>query len=166
MARVEIYVKSTCGFCFRAKRLFDEAYRADGNQGEWQWGTQEGARWAGRKHVEAYQWMRDRLRSIGVRALLTDNNGWYNQQVLALNRKQLDFVDDHFYWDHPRFLGNSWGLPSQGWQMGRSAIPEEGGGLRTMGLSRYAGKPFVCIDNSVEETIVVANVPVRPRASR
>lgn len=129
-----------------AKRLFDEAYRADGHSGEWQWGTQEGALWAARKHVEAYRWMRDRLRSIGVKALLTDNNGWYNQQALLLNRRQLDFVDDHFYWDHPRFLGDSWGLPSQGWQVGRSAIPEEGGGLRTMGLSRYAGKPFVCTE--------------------
>lgn len=128
------------------KRLFDQAYREDGHDGEWQWGTREGALWASRKHAETFRWMRDRLRSIGVRALLTDNNGWYNQQGLLLNREQLDYVDDHFYWDHPRFLGDSWGLPSQGWQVGRSAIPEAGGGLRTMGLTRVAGKPFTCTE--------------------
>ena len=38
MARVELYVKSTCGFCFRAKRLLDEK-GVDYEEYELSWGS-------------------------------------------------------------------------------------------------------------------------------
>ena len=38
MARVEIYSKSTCGFCFRAKRLLDEK-GVDYEEYELTWGS-------------------------------------------------------------------------------------------------------------------------------
>jgi len=38
VARVELYVKSTCGFCFRAKRLLDEK-GVDYEEYELTWGS-------------------------------------------------------------------------------------------------------------------------------
>ena len=38
MARVELYVKSTCGFCFRAKRLLDQK-GIDYEEYELTWGS-------------------------------------------------------------------------------------------------------------------------------
>lgn len=122
--------------------LFDQAYAKAGGQGKWSPTNEAGAKFAGKLHVETFQWMRDQLRGLGVKALLTDNNGWLEQRTLIRNREQLDFVDNHFYWDHPRFLGTDWGLPSSGWSDGRSSIDSRGGGLQTMALTRLKGKPF------------------------
>jgi hypothetical protein len=124
------------------KKLLTEAYNAAGHKGEWSYESNEGARFAGELHKQAFRWMRDKMRSIGARALLTDNNGWYDQTALQENRAQLDFVDNHNYWDHPRFLGADWGLPSSGWSEGKMATQQLGGGLPSMSLTRLKGKPF------------------------
>ena len=53
---------------------------------------------------------RDYLRSLGVTALLTDwNCGPYPSASAITNT--LDYVDMHFYVDHPVFLGSKWSLP-------------------------------------------------------
>ena len=55
--------------------------------------------------------MRNFVASLGVKAPLTDQNKW-NLIPLSLARAEYDYVDNHFYWDHPRFLGAAWRLPS------------------------------------------------------
>jgi hypothetical protein len=47
---------------------------------------------------------------LNVHALLTDVNH-RDYKPLTLVRSNLDYVDVHRYWDHPRFAGDSWGLP-------------------------------------------------------
>lgn len=52
------------------------------------------------------------LRELGVKALLSDlNNGPFTPELNALREKWLDFADDHFYVDHPNWLGVRLRLP-------------------------------------------------------
>ena len=53
---------------------------------------------------------RDYLRSIGVKAMLSDWNCGPFPTMGALTNT-LDYVDTHFYVDHPSFLGQRWCLP-------------------------------------------------------
>ena len=74
---------------------------------------------------------RDWLRSIGVKAMLTDwNCGQYPAAGAITNN--LDYVDMHFYVDHPSFLGARWQLPVR---MGNSR-PDQAAGM----LSVWAGR--------------------------
>ncbi|MBC8134660.1 MAG: hypothetical protein H8F28_02080 [Fibrella sp.] len=57
-------------------------------------------------------------------------------------RDSFDFVDNHFYWDHPSFLGTSWGLPSTGWSGNSSAVAAGGAGPDAVAMTRLYGKPF------------------------
>jgi len=50
---------------------------------------------------------------LDCRALLTDRNGWNNRLASHLARTGYDYVDDHFYVDHPEFLAQAWRLPSR-----------------------------------------------------
>ncbi len=124
------------------RALFDQAWQAAGNSGAWDFRTDEGARFGARLHALSYAWMKSEMRKIGVRALLTDVNGWYDQKVLAPHRSTLDYVDNHNYWDHPSFLGGPWGPPSRGWSDGGMATKELGRGMQNLALSRVQGKPF------------------------
>ena len=45
-------------------------------------------------------------------ALLSDNSSWWNRPINQAARTHFDYVDDHFYIDHPRFLEKPWRLPS------------------------------------------------------
>ena len=48
------------------------------------------------------------------RALTTNMNNWHYPAVYQLPRaNSYDYVDDHFYVDHPSFLVNRWALPSR-----------------------------------------------------
>ncbi|MBT4822649.1 MAG: hypothetical protein HON70_43480, partial [Lentisphaerae bacterium] len=50
------------------------------------------------------------VRSLGTTALITDTN--YRQILPSiLLREDLDYVDNHVYWDLKRFLGKRWKLP-------------------------------------------------------
>ncbi len=55
------------------------------------------------------KFIRDEIRS---QVLLTDLSSWRNAIHYQLVRTRYDYVDDHFYVDHPSFLENSWQLPS------------------------------------------------------
>jgi hypothetical protein len=57
-------------------------------------------------------------------------------------RTQLDWVDNHFYWDHPQFLERDWSLPSQGGSGGRGAVETAGAGPNMIAMTRLFGKPF------------------------
>ena len=53
------------------------------------------------------------LRGMGVKALITDdNNGGHHGEGEGLT-PLCDYVDNHFYIDHPTFLENDWQLPSK-----------------------------------------------------
>jgi len=64
---------------------------------------------------KSYRICSEFLRSIGVKALLTnDNHGHYGPtDDKSECSKAFDFLDDHNYVDHPSFLGKSWSLPSK-----------------------------------------------------
>ena len=64
---------------------------------------------AGVARMKAF--LRDEL---GVKALLTNQNcGTHYTPLMAVREELYDYVDDHFYVDHPRFLAKSWSLPSR-----------------------------------------------------
>ena len=91
--------------------------------------------------VEAKSSLRQRefLKSLGSRALFTGQNCADNQ-AMASARETYDYVDTHFYVDHPEFLGRSWQLPSK---CGNSN-PVQATSLSPVSVAytRLAEKPF------------------------
>ncbi len=85
------------------------------------------------------QFLRDEL---GCRALLTDMNGWTDIPQNQYPRLGFDYVDAHFYWDHPEFLQPSRHLPSKGWSGGGSAVVGAALDLRAKALIRIYQRPF------------------------
>lgn len=84
-----------------------------------------------------YSFLRDEL---GVRVPLSGANHMTFQR-LVFNRATYDYVDNHQYWDHPRFLpGNRFKLPFQFHQ--KSAVADHAQTPRVMMPSRIVGKPF------------------------
>lgn len=79
-------------------------------------------------------------KETGVRALLTDVNH-RDYLSLALVRENLDYVDIHRYWDHPRFVGTPWRLPFL--FDGLSAIEKNAQTPRELFPARILGKPFM-----------------------
>ncbi|MBR3086186.1 MAG: hypothetical protein IKH04_07270, partial [Kiritimatiellae bacterium] len=49
---------------------------------------------------------------LGCKAPLSSLSSWYEPVQYALARRDFDYVDAHFYVDHPQFLGKPWRLPS------------------------------------------------------
>lgn len=84
---------------------------------------------------------RDYLRSIGVKALLTDwNTGPYLRNTAVLDT--LDYADTHSYVNHPVFTGDrQWAPPAR---VGNARPAEAKKALPVWlgGLARDAGKPF------------------------
>lgn len=74
------------------------------------------------------------------RALLSDCNGWTNPIQLQAVRSHFDYVDDHFYVDHPEFRSPLRQPPSRL----NNANPIAGGepGGRACAFTRLFGKPF------------------------
>jgi hypothetical protein len=77
---------------------------------------------------------------VGTRALLTNMNGWTNRLPYQAARTEYDFVDDHFYVDHPQFIEKPWQLPSRC----PNTSPVAGGatGGRHCGFRRLLDRPF------------------------
>lgn len=77
---------------------------------------------------------------LGVCALVTNMNGWTNHATSQGIRAGMDYVDDHFYVDHPRFLEQPWRLPSRC----PNTSPVAGGatGGRHLAFTRLLDKPF------------------------
>jgi hypothetical protein len=91
--------------------------------------------------LSMFRRMRTLLRDeLGTRALLTNMNAWtdpiHNQAV----RAEYDYVDYHFYVDHPQFIERRWRLPSRC----DNTSPVAGGarGGRHLSFIRLFGKPF------------------------
>ncbi|NLX56772.1 MAG: hypothetical protein GXY58_16825 [Planctomycetaceae bacterium] len=87
--------------------------------------------------VRATRFLREEL---GVKALVTNMNGWTNHVVNQLARVEMDYVDDHFYVDHPEFIEQPWRLPSRC----PNTSPVAGGarGGRHITLTRLFDRPF------------------------
>ena len=78
---------------------------------------------------------------LGSSVLLTDLNGWSCNPLWAPCREAFDYVDMHFYVDHPRFIESPWRLPSECGNsnpLRSSQIP----GVSAAGRCKLAGKPF------------------------
>ncbi len=53
-------------------------------------------------------------KELKCKALLTNMNGWTHFSADQVTREDVyDYVDDHFYVDHPEFLDHQWTLPSK-----------------------------------------------------
>ncbi len=87
--------------------------------------------------IRATQFLRE---EVGVKALLTNMNGWTNHAVSQQVRADMDYVDDHFYVDHPRWLEQSWRLPSR--CDNTSPVAGGAGGGRHLAFTRLLDKPF------------------------
>ena len=78
---------------------------------------------------------------VGAKQLFTDLNGWSTSALWSPCRAAFDYVDMHFYVDHPRFLERSWRLPSEC----ANTVPFAGdapNGVSWAGKCRISGKPF------------------------
>ena len=80
-------------------------------------------------------------KEIGSSVLLTDLNGWSCNPLWAPCREDFDYVDMHFYVDHPRFIERPWRLPSE---CGNSnpLRGKEPRGVVAAGRCKMGGKPF------------------------
>ena len=82
------------------------------------------------------------LAGLGCRALLTDMNN-LNRMTAAFEQVRadsLDYVDTHFYVDHPQFLGKSWKRPSR--CPNENPFKARRMGAAPVATVRILGKPF------------------------
>ncbi len=86
---------------------------------------------------EQLAFLRDEL---NVRSMLTSLN-WQNDTPYTLLRDRFDLVDNHSYFDHPRFPEQAWRLPMQ-FRQG-SAIRNLAATPQAVMASRIFGKPFI-----------------------
>ena len=78
---------------------------------------------------------------LGCRALITNRNAWTNFATDQVTREELyDYVDDHFYVDHPEFLERSWQLPSRCANV--NPLKNEALGAQHVIFTRLLNKPF------------------------
>lgn len=118
------------GLRYDVKLLLDNAVG-----GSWDPWSDAGSRAAVNLSRSTSNWMASQMRSLGVKALLSDVNAGF-EKVLSVARQDYDYVDNHMYFAHP---SSGFGLPLQ--QRATSPlrqIKEEG----WFAASRIQGKPF------------------------
>ncbi|MGD0091690.1 MAG: hypothetical protein ABSE73_17380 [Planctomycetota bacterium] len=76
----------------------------------------------------------------GCKALVTNSNAWTNHVCSQTAREVYDYVDDHFYVDHPQFIETPWRLPSR--CDNKSPIAGGAAGGRHCSFTRLFDKPF------------------------
>lgn len=82
-------------------------------------------------------------RDLKARALLVGTQmGWSPYPIQA----EFDVIDSHAYWQHPHFPGRPWHM--ENWTVNNVPMAGDaaGGTLPQLGLSRVAGKPFICTE--------------------
>lgn len=85
--------------------------------------------------------MKDFLRKeMGCKALITNCNSWTNFPTSQGPRRLYDYVDDHYYIDHPNFLQKPWQLPSR--CPNNSPVAAGATGGRDRVFTRLFDKPF------------------------
>ena len=83
--------------------------------------------------------MRQFAKENGLKMPLTDQNYWTDIGT-SLLRTSYEYIDNHFYWAHPSFLGKNWQLPMR--FETRSAIRNFAGGISEQFPCREFGKPY------------------------
>ena len=102
-----------------AKRAVDPSFASDLSASElpknfWMRGIHPAiAEWTGELEARMVARMKAYLRGIGCKALLTNDNCGPHYAALQMATKEYDYIDDHFYVDHPSFLEHPWRLPSR-----------------------------------------------------
>lgn len=97
-------------------------------------------------HADTEKAMVERMRrflrdELKCPALLTDlNNGGPSIVPMQAARAEFDYVDEHFYVDHPMFLEKPWQLPSR--SSNSNPIREGAPGVSDRACVRLWGKPF------------------------
>jgi hypothetical protein len=77
---------------------------------------------------------------LGCHALVSNANSWTRLTTDQSARATYDYVDDHFYVDHPQFLKGPWRLPSK--CPNTSPLAEGASGGRNITFTRLFDKPF------------------------
>lgn len=77
---------------------------------------------------------------LDCRALVSNSSSWTRFTTDQSARQVYDYVDDHFYVDHPQFLEGAWRLPSR--CPNTSPIAEGAAGGRAITFTRLFDKPF------------------------
>jgi hypothetical protein len=77
---------------------------------------------------------------LGCKALVSNSSSWTRFTTDQGARQVYDYVDDHFYVDHPQFLEGSWRLPSK--CPNTSPLLEGAPGGRSLAFTRLFDKPF------------------------
>jgi len=77
---------------------------------------------------------------LGCRALVSNASSWTRFTTDQGARAVYDYVDDHFYVDHPQFLEGSWRLPSR--CPNTSPVADGAPGGRSITFTRLFDKPF------------------------
>jgi hypothetical protein len=86
---------------------------------------------------EMKRFLRDEL---GCHALVSNANSWTYFTTDQAARLAYDYVDDHFYVDHPQFLEQSWRLPSR--CPNTSPLADGATGGRSKSFTRLLDRPF------------------------
>ncbi len=91
-----------------------------------------------RFNARVHAFLRDEIKA---KALVTDMNIGYNPAVYAKTRDAfLDYVDIHFYVDHPRFPEKDWSLPS--YRLNVSPLRDGRVGPKQIAPMRHLDRPF------------------------
>ena len=91
-------------------------------------------------YARLFERMKKVVRDTGCLAPLSDQN-MRADIALEIMRGHYDYVDNHFYWDHPVFLGPEWTLPAT---LGnRSMVNAALTGLNYMSVTRLSDRPFL-----------------------
>jgi len=77
---------------------------------------------------------------LGCKALISNSSSWTRFTTDQGARQVYDYVDDHFYVDHPQFIERSWQLPSKCPNTSPLAAGANGG--RSITFTRLFDKPF------------------------
>jgi len=102
--------------------------------GVWNPDSDSGSRAATQLCAQTAEYLATRIRAMGARSLFTNMNGGFNR-VLAIGRKNLDYVDNHLYFAHP----DNFSVPITQKNTSPLRKIEEIGWFAS---SKIAGKPF------------------------
>ncbi|HEX7449320.1 MAG TPA: carbohydrate binding domain-containing protein [Pirellulales bacterium] len=96
---------------------------------------------------------------LKTKALLVGTQmGWSPYPIQA----EFDVIDSHSYWQHPHFPGRQWDM--ENWTVNNVPMTGDGSGgtLPHLGLSRVAGKPFICTEynHAAPNTYVAETFPL------
>lgn len=91
-------------------------------------------------YERGFEEMKNFVRSLGYRGAISDQN-MLAQPLLSVMRSRYDFVENHFYWDHPNWPETPWKLPSSLADI--SAVVHEARAPARIFASRLFGKPML-----------------------